>query len=57
MTCAAMLSQISVTGTPRRCSSQAVSRDPWSSGRVSSAKTWTALPCSWAAKMTARAVP
>ena len=42
---------------PRRWSSQAVSRDPWSSGRVSSAKTWIGLPCSWAAKITARAVP
>ena len=38
-----MLSQIRVTGMPRRCSSQAVSRAPWSSGRVSSAKTWSGL--------------
>ena len=41
MTWAAMLSQIRVTGMPRRWSSQAVSRAPWSSGRVSSAKTRT----------------
>ena len=43
MTCAAIESQISVAGMPRRCSSQAVKRAPCNSGRVSSTKTCTSL--------------
>ena len=52
-----MESVISVPGTPAFCSSQAVSRAPWRSGRVSSTSTLMFLPCRWAAMMTPRAVP
>ena len=57
MTDAAMLSAMTVTGTPARASSQLVSREPWSNGRVSSANTCTTLPCSAAARITPSAVP
>ena len=40
----AMLSEIRVTGMPSFISSQAVSRAPWSQGRVSSAKTRMFFP-------------
>ena len=52
-----MLSQITVTGTPARESSQLVRRAPWPTGRVSSAKTRSTLPCSAAAYTTPSAVP
>ena len=42
---------------PRRSSSHAVSREPWSQGRVSVQKTWSPLPSSQAVRITPRAVP
>ena len=44
-------------GIPNRSSSQAVSREPWSSGRVSSTHTWDTLPASKPAVITPTAVP
>ena len=55
--CRHVVAEITVTGTPARESSQLVSRAPWPTGRVSSAKTRSTLPCSAAARTTPSAVP
>ncbi len=52
-----MLSVRRVWGTPRRDSSQAVSRAPCRRGRVSSTYTWRTRPASKPRRMTPRAVP
>ena len=57
ITMEAILSQISVTSTPARCSSKAVRRAPCSKGRVSSAKTLKLYPFSCPKRMGPRAVP
>ncbi len=44
-------------GCPARSSSHAVSRAPWSSGRVSSTQTCSSRPCSQAERSTPTAVP
>ena len=54
---AASPSATTVHGIPRRSSSQAVSRAPWRTGRVSSTHTVGARPASCAARMTPTAVP
>ena len=46
-----------VYGTPSRLSSQAVSRAPWRSGRVSFTQTWIPWPRACARWMTPRALP
>src|SRR5262249_45740004 len=53
----AMLSEITVVGMLSFINSQAVRREPWRNGRVSSAYTWIFLPCSTAARITPSAVP
>ena len=52
-----MLSAMRVVGIPSCSSSHAVSRAPWSQGRVSSAKTAFTLPRRTAERMTPSAVP
>src|SRR5439155_101206 len=50
-------SAISVCGSPSRAHSQAVSREPCITGRVSSTHTRSTLPWAWAARITPSAVP
>ena len=54
---AAITSATSRNGMPSRASSHAVSRAPWSTGRVSSTQTLGSRPCSCAARITPIAVP
>src|SRR5207245_2608599 len=54
---AATTSAISVCGIPSRAHSQAVSREPCITGRVSSTHTRSTLPWAWAARITPSAVP
>ena len=54
---AAAESTITAFGMPAVSSSQAVSRAPWSSGRVSSTQTWASRPRSHAARSAPTALP